>query len=198
MDNINTLEKISNLIDKYFTVKIKNPNYYSDSIYIRKALEKRVEEYFPKSTLNPILISKGFHYKIKDEKNYFFNISLSDIKILSNSDSILKKLSEKTNWSFNDYAKLHKFKNVDLYRYKFKYIIKYKFQSSFIEKNYTELDVYKVIAKELRINLNLTKQYIETFNHVSFPDIPDDILTQLLQLFDINKNESLTNENVVK
>lgn len=193
MDNSKLTEEISKLIDKYFCERTKTPTRDSNSINIRRAMEQRIDIYFPKSLLNSILTKKGYLFKIESEDNYYFNIPYKDVKILAGSQAILTRLSSKTNWTFSDYVRLHKFRNVDLYKYKFKHIIKYKFHSDFFERNYTEFDIYNVIAKELGIDIFLTKQYIETFNTKDFPDIPEDILIKLLNLFDIDKNECLTN-----
>lgn len=192
MDNSKITVEISKLVDRYFVEKTKTPMRDSDSINIRSAMNHRIDGYFPKSLLNDILIKKGYLFKVESENNYYYNISHRDIKILASSQAILTRLSRKTNWKFSDYVRLHKFRNVDLYKYRFKYIIKYKFHSDFIERNHTELDIYNVIAKELGIDISLTKQYIETFNTNDFPDMPDDILIELLKLFDIEKNECLT------
>jgi hypothetical protein len=192
MDNSKAADEIGVLVDKYFTERIKTPLKKSDSIIIRKALNKRINGYFPKSLLNEILIKKGFLYKIESDNNYYFNISHKDIRILANSQAILNRLSEKNNWTISDNIKLHKFKNLKLYKYKFRFIIKYKFHSDFFERNYSEIDIYNVIAKELGIGVLLAKQYIETFNSYHFPEIPADVLVGLLRLFDITKKECLT------
>jgi hypothetical protein len=192
MDNSKVADEIAVLVDKYFKERIELPQKNSDSIFIRIAMNKRINRYFPKSLLNEILIEKGFLYKIESYNNYYYNISHKDIRILSNSHSILNRLSEKNNYSISDYIKLRKFKNVKLYKYKFRFIIKYKFHEDFFERNYTELDIYNVIAKELGIGVFLAKEYIETFNTYDFPEIPVEVLVKLLRLFDITKEECLT------
>ena len=115
MDNI-IAERIFEIVDKYFTEKTKTPNKYSTTVYIRQVLNERIEGYFSKSLLNEVLTKKGFLYKVIDETNYCYNISQKDIRILDNSFSILNSLSEKTNYTFSDYVRLHKIRNVDLYK----------------------------------------------------------------------------------
>ena len=186
---------IRELINKYLTERTKTPDKETNSIYIRKALAQRIDQYFPKSLLNEILIELGFQYRINNSTDYYFNISQKDLSILYSSNSILKIISKHNNHSFSDLVKLHRFRNVNFYKYTFKYLIRCNFKSAFYEKNYTERDVYNVIAKELGVNVSLTIDYIETFNSQGFPDIPMDILTKLLDLFQRNINECLTDEN---
>ena len=198
MANINnsylSLE-ISEIVGKYLTERTKLPNKECSTIYIRSVLSQRIDEYFSKSLLNEILIELGFNYRINNDSDYYFNISQSDLKILNISSSILKTISKNNNYPFSELVKLHRCKNVDFYKYTFKYLIRCNFKSAFIEKNHTERDVYNVISKELGISSSLVVEYIETFNSPKFQDMPKEILQKLLNLFHRKNNECLTNEN---
>jgi len=186
---------ITELINKYLTEKTKNPNVEANSIYIRKALDQRIGQYFPKSLLNELLVELGFQYRINNGTDYYFNISQNNLRILYSSYSILKTISKHNNYSFSDLVKVHRFKNVDLYKYTFKYLIRCNFKSAFLEKNYTERDVYKVIANELGISTYLATEYIDTLNIPEFAGMPEEILSKLLKLFQRKPSECLTDEN---
>lgn len=189
------ISEISDLISKYFVENTKLPIRESNSIYIRSVLNQRIDEYFPKSGLNKILIEKGFKYRIDNKTDYYFNISQKDLRTLLNSKSILRIIAKNNNYTFSELVKLHRFRNVDFYKYTFKYLIKCNFKSAFIEKTFTELDIYNVLARELGINNLIVKNYIETFNSPKFPDIPEDILEKLMNLFKRERKEILTDEN---
>lgn len=194
INNPGIYNEISELVEKYFTEKIKSPQKCSNTIYIRSVMSQRINEYFSKSLLNEILLKKGFKYQINDDTDYYFNISQKDIQILGNSSIVLKTISEKDNYPLSSYVKLLKLRNIELYKYTFKCIIKCKFKSIFFEKILTENAVYSVLAKELGISDFLVKKYIETFNLSDFPEMPDDILQKLLKIFGIKREECFTNE----
>lgn len=190
--NDNELKKnVSILIDKYFTSPTNNIVKDSNSITIRHALEGRTGEYFKKSFLNNILIEKGFLHKKINDLEYCFNISSKDIQILSRSKDILEKLNQKTNYSFTDYIKYLKYRNVDYYKYTFKYWIKIKF-----EKDYSENIVYQVLAKETNTNLYELKKSIEILNSDYFPEMKPYLYDELLKIFNITTDESITNKNI--
>ena len=185
-------EELSIIIDKYFPEKTAAPIKGSDTNSIKQALNV-CKWYTKKSELNRILIEKGYLYKVIDFDNYNYNIPYNDINVLSYSKEVLDKLSRKTNRTFSDYRKLPGNKDFDLYKYKFKYTIKDKFKNG-ISNKFSENEVYKVIAIQLGLDIQLTRQYIETFNTPDFPEIPEEYLLILLKLFDIERNDCFTNE----
>lgn len=190
MENIELTEKISNLIDKYFTNPTKSVLRDSDSAWIRQVLQERIGEYFKQSQLNEILINKGFKFLQLRESELCFNIAKKDIQMLNESKSVLKELKRKTNYSFQDYTKLPGYKNVDDYKYTFKYWIKIKLRT-----NHSEYQVYCILAKETGLDPITIRENIEIFNVKDAPEMPSELLERLLDIFDINYDESITNKN---
>ncbi|WP_163713443.1 hypothetical protein [Mangrovibacterium lignilyticum] len=193
--SIASLNQISDLVDKYFIYRTKLPNKESNSRYIRSVLESRIMGYLSNNQLNRLLIDKGFLFVLDNINNYCFNISLADLKVLSRSTFIVNTLAKKSNSSFAKLVKLHGVKNVDDYKYTFKTIIKMNFKSTFLEKICTEQDVYTVIAREVGINPEEAREYIDAFNIPDFPDMPNDVLMRLLELFNIKVEECRTDDN---
>ena len=114
---------------------------------------------------------------------------------MANSKEILRRLKSGSNYSFEEYTKLRKYRRAIDYKYTFKYRIKLKVLESFIGRNYTEKFVLEVIARELQINTTDLTNYIEMFNIESCPEIPKQFLEKLLNIFNITYEESITNKN---
>jgi hypothetical protein len=189
-------QNISELIDKYLLRTTEKVSEDCSSVIIRAALKDRIDEYLPKSRLNEILISKN-RFKIRNDKSEicFYNIYHRDISLLANSKEILRRLKSGSNYSFEEYTKLRKYRRAIDYKYTFKYRIKLKVLESFIGRNYTEKFVLEVIARELQINTTDLTNYIEMFNIESCPEIPKQFLEKLLNIFNITYEESITNKN---
>lgn len=198
MMNENQLEldnKVSNLIDKYLVRTTKYVSVNSSSIRLRAALVNRIDEYFPKSRLNEILISKNrYDVRIGSADICFFNISYRDISLLANSKEILKELKSTTCGPFKEYTKLSEYRKVINYKYTFKYRIKMKFTSPY-GLEFSEKFVCDVISRELCINTIDLINYIDLLNIKDCPDIPQPILDKLLDIFNITHDESLIANN---
>jgi len=187
---------ISELIDKYLLRTTEKVSEDCSSVKIRAALEERIDEYFPKSRLNEILLSKD-RFKVKRDRAdiYFYNIYHRDISLLANSKEILRRLKTGSNFPFIEYTKQRKLRRSIDYKYTFKYRIKLNVLESFSGRNYTEKFVYEVIARELKMNPSTLISYIEMFNIERCPDIPQQLLENLLSIFNITHEESITNKN---
>jgi hypothetical protein len=189
-------QNISELIDKYLLRTTETVSKDCSSVIIRAALEERIDEYFPKSRLNEILISKN-RFKVKKDRTeiYFYNIYYRDISLLTNSKEILQRLKSASNFPFKEYTKQRKHRRTIDYKYTFKYRIKLGILESFAGLNYTEKFVCEVIARELQMNTTALISYIEMLNIDSCPDIPQQFLEKLLSIFNITHEEAITNKN---
>lgn len=190
MENSELTEMISNLIDKYFTNPTNSVLRDSDSIWIRQVLQERIGEYFKKSQLNEILINKGFKFLRVSDSEFSFNISKKDIQMLYESKSVLEELKRKTNFSFQAYTMLPGYKKADNYKYTFKYWIKIKLRT-----NHSEYQVYCILAKETGLDPITIRENIEIFNLKDALEMPSDLHKRLLDIFNINYDESITNNN---
>lgn len=196
MENIDVIEKINQLVDKYFTDRTEEVLEYSNSIRIRKSLEERVGEYFQKSLLNEILMKKKFKFKKVNNIEYIYNISKKDMEVLSFSNTILTQIKNKYDYPYNLLVKSFKLKMVNEYKYTFRFLIKINFHARFHEKKNPENMVYKVLSKELGISEEKITNYLNIFNLQKSADIPEKILNQLLDIFEIDYKQCITNKAV--
>lgn len=189
MEKDELMVEISALIDKYFSNPTQNVIRESDSIWIELAVRKRLGGiFFESNLLGRILFEKGFKKEIK-EHQFCYNISKRDVKILFESKAILDKLKHRKLNSFRDYLKLPGFKNVNDYKYTFKYWIRIK-----LGNEYSENMVYRVLACETEMDLEVFIDAIETFNIEGFSEMPLVLHEKLLKIFNLSFDESITNK----
>jgi len=189
MEKDELMVEISALIDKYFSNPTQNVIRESDSIWIELAVRKRLGGiFFESNLLARILFEKGFKKELK-EHQFCYNISKRDVKILFESKAILDKLKHGKINSFRDYLKLPGFKNVNDYKYTFKYWIRIK-----LGNEYSENMVYRILACETEMDLEVFIDLIETFNIEGFSEMPLALHEKLLKIFDLSFDESITNK----
>jgi hypothetical protein len=199
IESTEIVEKISNLVDSYFTKRTRNVLAKSNSIRIRHSLEKRVGTYFTKSLLNDILKNKKFKFEAINDQECIFNIAEKDIKALSFSDEVIKTLKQKNNLAYDSLVRVCKLKDVDCYKYTFRFLIKIKFCHCIDGINFfSERQVYEVISKELGVSREIIYDYFYILNHKDYPEIPENIMRSLLEIFNISYKESITNSNYTR
>lgn len=178
-----TINLVRNAIRKYFT-KSKNINKDLSSYGLKHTLERHLGTYVSNGELIYAMHLEGFKIE-RDRINCFFNLKLSGLSELSNSNEILKYLKIATDCDIEVHL-ISSQKKYAKYKYPFNFLINNRISKQLRVGRY----IIPIIAKEMSEDVKTIRSWFNILKDNKVV-IPAKKMQQLKDIFNLDIEKSI-------